>query len=247
MTRQRIVRRLIAAVLVAGLVSVTTAAFKDTGPLEEKSFTKTDASMRGGIKGSIVSPSKPMKVVIAMCYDDPSVVYKATLSGSSFSFQGLPPAVYDLIVIYDTECWEGMSLMRRDEKSTLTREDMFKINNTVEKSEKFYRVKIIHRLEGTTGRGNKARGVITMLKDIDAASFEYGKGKDQWKHCYKLYILTDVGPGWQVEKSRTIWNDFINRTKEEAYPEVKFSKELQRIRVSDYVNDIGEINLTKPN
>ncbi len=228
------------AVLVVATVLVPVAmGFKDSGNANERIFTKTVPSASGGIKGTIASPNEPIQRIVAMCYDNTKALYKGSFdSNGNFSFHNLPAGVYDLVVIYPTSCYEGLQLMRRGERSTLTKTDMIKVNHTVEKAEKFWRVKTIFRLEGTTGTGNECRAFVRMMKDNE---------RKRWKFVYKLMIFKDVGPGWQVKKTREIYYHWVPQAQEAVYPKVSFSKDINRIRVSDYVKDIGKIYLIKAN
>lgn len=229
------------------------ATFKDTKELGERYrlYTPADASCNGGIKGKVVSPKLPLEQVLAIPPDDPTKVYMGTIGGennSEFSFHGLPMGKYDLMIIYANSFYEGLELSR--EPNTLTKLDMEKINQTLQKSEKFWRVKTLNRIEGTTGRGNFCRGVVTMLKDAEefaepafGLTVDAEGRKNKFRRTFKIFILKDVGPGWQVAKSRDLYPVWANPAN--AYPKHNFTEKLSKIRVTDYVKDLGDMNLTQ--
>lgn len=204
-------------------------------------YTKPDPSAGGGIRGSVSRPSTPIAQILAIPPDEPQLVYKGTVSGSKsqhFEFTGLPMRRYDLVVIYDDRFYEGLKLQREDD--TLTSKDREKIDWIIQKSEPFFTVKVIHRLEGTTGRGNFARCICTFLRDRASEAYA-GGATPGYRRTFKLVILKDVGPGWQVVRTRDLYPLTVPPT--DARPKHHFSSEIQGIRVSDYVKDIGAVDL----
>jgi hypothetical protein len=117
-------------------------------------------------------------------------------------------------------------------QNTLTPTDRAKIDTTIQKSEPFFKEKIIHRLEGTTGRGNVARCICTYLR---------GEGAN-FRRTFKIVMLTDVGPGWQIVRSRDLYPLWTNQGK----PTHHYNPNLGGIRVTDHVTDLGVINLAPP-
>lgn len=228
----------------------TLFAFKDSTGGESAGgysvYTKIDPSAKGGIKGKVVSPSLPIEMILALPPDEPRFVYKGEVSGASkdeFMFKGLPMGKYNLIVIYDNRFYEGLELTRED--NTLTKEDEKKINATVQKSEKFYASKVIHRMEGTTGRGNLARCVSTFGKFAENVDGGLPDKTKPYRRAFKLYELKDVGPGWQVTIGRDLYTVWARM--DQSHPQHNYNEVLSKIRVTDYIKDLGEINLSKPN
>jgi len=199
----------------------------------DRLYTETDPSSQGGIRGEISSPGLPILQILAIPPDEPRCVYKGSITGSrqnGFSFGGLPMRKYDLVVIYDGSFYEGLNLHR--DENTLTPTDRAKIDTTIQKSEPFFKEKIIHRLEGTTGRGNVARCICTYLR---------GEGAN-FRRTFKIVMLTDVGPGWQIVRSRDLYPLWTNQGK----PTHHYNPNLGGIRVTDHVTDLGVINLAPP-
>ena len=205
----------------------------------DRLYSDLDPSSGGGISGEIVSPKRPVLEVLAIPPDEPRLVYRATVGGPNrrqFSITGLPMRKYDLVVIYDDAFYEGLDLHR--DEDTLTTEDRHKINATIQKAEPYFTKKTIHRLEGTTGRGNLCRCICTYMRDRPSTN---GRA---FRRAFKLVILKDVGPGWQVVRARDLYPTWIEPDKIMARH--TYNKQLGRIRVTDYVKDVGEINLTAP-
>lgn len=200
-------------------------------------YSKTDPSDTGGIKGSIVTPSKPLVAILAIPPDEPRLVYNGTISGPDrreFIFKNLPIRKYDLFVIYDDEFYEGLNLHRGD--STLTEEDHAKIKATVDKAEKYFLKKYIHRVEGESGRGNEARVIVTYLRDKASTN-----GSDH-RRSFRLLMMKDVGPGWQIARSRDLYPTWTKP--QYNNPKHHYVKELGRIRVTDAIKDIGGLRLS---
>lgn len=214
-------------------------------------YTQTIAADKGGIKGTIVSPRKPILQILAMPPDEPRFVYQGQITGGDkqgFLFESLPMAIYDLFVIYEDEFYEGLEL--HPKPNSLTPEDVKKINYIINESEPYFTKRVIHRLEGTTGRGNLARCVVTFLRDKASSGtsshregFEYMKDQSKmgWRRTYKLVWLKDVGPGWQIVQARDLYPVWTGP--KNALPTHHYSERLSHIRVTDQIRDLGQINI----
>ena len=206
-------------------------------------YTMPDPSASGGITGVITKPAKPILEVLAMPPDEPELVYEGLITGSNrqgFLFKNLPMAKYDLFVIYENEFFEGLELTY--EPDTLTAKDRQSICDIVNASDPFFNKKVIHRIAGTTGRGNFARCVVTQYRDgpgTVSADYEVLKGVS--RRTFKLIWLKDVGVGWQVVQKR----DLYPVTVELRLLTIThhFTGVLSKIRVTDQVKNLGEIQL----
>ena len=202
----------------------------------DRLYSDPDPASPGGIKGQILRPAKTVRQVLAIPTDEPRLVYEATLSDEgnrAFAFTGLPMRKYDLVVIYDDEFYEGLVLCR--EGDTLTAEDRTKIEATIQKAEPYFTRRITHRMEGTTGRGNLSRALCTFLRDRASTN-----GED-YRRTFRLFVLKDVGPGWQVVRSRDLYPIWTKPN--HATPAHHFDEQLSQIRVTDQVKDLGSITL----
>jgi hypothetical protein len=203
--------------------------------VEERSrlYTDPEADSPGGIQGKIVSPADPISQILAIPPDAPEKVYKGEISGdwTEFKFTGLPMRKYDLVVIYEDAVYEGVQLHRGE--STLTEEDEAKIEAIVLKSEPYFTKKIIHRVEGETGQGNLARCICTFHREDGM----------KVRRTFKLIMLKDVGPGWQIVRARDLYPLWTNP--DLAEPPHHHREALAGVRVADSVKDVGELNLNE--
>ena len=226
MTKRNAMRLL----FLTGVICVASVA---TAQERHRLYTRTEATDTGGIKGTIAAPAKSIVEVLAMPPDEPRYVYEGKVTGPNnqgFLFENLPMARYNLFVIYENEFYEGLELTR--EKDTLTKTDREKIDFIVNASDPFFNKKVIHRMAGTTGRGNLARCVVTEYRD-----------KGPMRRTFKLIWLKDVGPGWQVVQKRDLYP--INADPARMTPTHHFSESLSGIRVTDQIKDLGEMDLNK--
>jgi hypothetical protein len=228
---------------VSGVIGLFALAASMVGaaPARYRLYSKPDPDAQGGITGTIERPSKPIQQILAIPPDEPRLVYEGVVSGSGrreFLFAGLPMRKYDLVVIYEDSLWEGLVLERKGD--TLTPDDRQKIKTTIDKAEPYFTRKIIHRLEGATGRGNFCRCICTYMRE--AASANVPKGDRNVRRTFKLVILKDVGPGWQVVRARDLYP--IWTTRGNGVASHQYSKSLSRIRVTRSIKNIGNLNLT---
>ena len=203
-----------------------------------KLYTAPDPSATGGIQAKIASPMLPIVRVLAIPPDEPRFVYKGIVVGQdrrSFLFERLPMRKYDIIVIYETRFYEGLRLHRGE--STLTAKDRSQIKKIVKASEPFFTKKYVHRIEGATGRGNFARCITTFLRD--RPSYDH----QDYRRTFKLVMLKNVGPGWQVVRARDLYPLYVEPAL--ARPSHHRAAALSGIRVAGTIKDLGEINLTR--
>ena len=207
-------------------------------------YTPPDASASGGIRGQISNPSQAIQLALAIPPDKPELVYRGSVEGedkTGFRFQGLPPSRYDLFILTESALHEGLRLHRGDH--TLTSTDMVSIQKAVDKAEKFYTRKVIHRIVGETGRmTGVARGICTFVREKESLDNRY-VSYSEWRRHFYLTTLNDVGPGWQIVANRDLGGIFVKPDK--SVIPVNHRKSLSGIRVADSVVDLGTINLSK--
>src|SRR4051812_37296932 len=152
-------RFLVLTVFLAG------AALAQNPPERTRLYTKPDPANSGGLKGQIPKMPLPIEEILALPAENPEEVYEGEVTGpkrDAFQFKGLPVGKYDLVVIYPDAFYEGLQLNR--DASTLTPDDLKKIDGSIQKSEPFFTKKFIRRLEGETGRASGARGICTYYR-----------------------------------------------------------------------------------
>ncbi len=227
-----------------GLVLMSAVVLRAEPPKERhRLYTPPDPAASGGISGAITRPAKPILQILAMPPDEPELVYEGQVTGSNrqgFLFEHLPLAKYDLLVIYEREFYEGLELSY--EPDTLTDKDRQSISYIVNASDPFFNKKVIHRVAGTTGRGNVARCVVTQYRDgPGTVSADYEALKGVSRRTFKLIWLKDVGVGWQVVQKRDLYP--VTVALDLLTPSHHFTKVLSRIRVTDHVKNLGELVL----
>jgi hypothetical protein len=229
-----------AGVVLLFLAMSALAQGKERGRL----YTAPDMSASGGIAGRIIKPEMPIVQILAMPPDEPRFVYEGQISGASrqsFAFANLPMAKYNLFVIYENEFYEGLQLSF--EPDTLTDKDRQSITKIVNESDPFFNKKIIHRIAGTTGRGNLARCVVTQYRDgPGTVTADYQALKDQSRRTFKLIWLKDVGVGWQVVQKRDLYPVTVDLRL--LKPTHHYSDQLSNIRVTDKVKNLGDIDMS---
>jgi hypothetical protein len=225
---------------------------KDTAQFEKMYkgkylYTEPDLSLKGGMKGIIVSTNKTLvSEVFALPPHEPKFVYKGVLSGPgncNFEFNGLPAAKYDLFIAYEHEVYEGLTLNRY--KNTLTESDRKAIEYIIKKSDPFFEQKVIHRVSGVSGKKKgKARAIVSMIRIGPVTDMANNVYAGAHKRNYKMFFLEDVGPGYQVARSRDIMSRFVEPGKD--VPKWNYRPYLSSIRVTDSVKDLGKIDLSLP-
>ena len=209
-------------------------------------YTAPDPAATGGIKGEIVRPSQPVVGVFALPQGHPEWVYKAELAGPSsnrFAFAGLTVDRYDLLVVYDQGFYEGLVLAR--EENTLTKEDEKKIKAIIDKSEPFFNEKVIHRLAGKSGQmEGAARCICTFLRSKKSMGFIDGAWYPDHRRAFKLVVLEDVGPAWQIVRTREIFATQVTPGSGRDMVPHHYCPKLGAIRVTDSMKDLGSLDLT---
>lgn len=235
-------RTLLFGLLFAGI------ALAQNSPERTRLYTPPDPTNPGGIKGRIVKPERPIEQILALPADNIEHVYAGEITGpkrDTFQFTGLPVGKYDLVVIYPDAFHEGIQLDR--DPSTLTPDDLKKIDASIQKSEPFFTRKVVQRTEGQTGRGNTARVIGTYVREKGSElllqQFEGKSNRPDFRRTYKLVMLKDVGPGWQIVRARDLYPVWLAPTK--TLPAHHFSAALNKIRVADAVKDLGDLDISR--
>ncbi len=223
------------------------SAFAQNPPERTRLYTKIDPANTGGLKGRIAKPELPIEEILALPAENPEEVYEGQVTGpkrDAFEFKNLPVGKYDLVVVFPSTFYEGLQLSR--DASTLTPDDLKKIDATIQKSEPFFTKKFIHRVEGTTGRASGARSICTYFRDKSSdllmEQFEGKSSRPDFRRTFKLVLLKDVGPGWQITRARDLYPVWMNP--KSSLPEHHFSSALNQLRVADESKDLGALDLT---
>jgi hypothetical protein len=231
-----------------GWLAICLPAFAEPPAPRSSLYTHPDPASAGGITGHVTNPATAIEQVLAIPFDAPEKVYEGMIEGDdkrSFRFTGLPMRKYDLVIVYANSFYEGLQLERGP--NTLTNEDHKKIEAIIQKSEPYFTNKFLHRLEGTTGRGNEARSICTFLRahgsEFALGTYQGKSSRDDFRRTMKLVILKDVGPGWQVVRTRDLYPVWISPKNTEF--KHNFSETLSRVRVADTLKNLGDLDLSK--
>jgi len=237
-----------------------------------KLYTPLDPSSSGGIRGSFTDLPSDLLGVIAvpqrfseMSSRDAIAggtaaknaanttkeiqidAYLATLgSGDSFSFRGLPPGKYDLLVVCDNAMYDGILLAR--EISTLTDTDLKSIKDITVKSNPYFNVKNIQRLEGVPGGYGKARALGQDMRTLPITLQDASVREDIQTRAVKIYQYEQIGSGklgpmWSIKRTRELVRQEIGPPDTKGPIPNYFCQALQGIRVSTSVKDIGTVAL----
>jgi len=233
-------------VLSFSLALLLGAAAWATEEIEHKRlYTAPDPAAGGGIEGRIERPAAPIRQILAVAPLRPENVYRGEVTGSdrrSFRFAGLPMDRYDLLVIYEDHVYEGLRLQRGE--GTLTATDRQQVEDIIQRSEPFFDIKVIHRLDGETGRGGKARAFCTFACSRNAEMYVGPVIRQGMRRTHKLVMLQQVGPGWQVERMRDLYPIWIEQDEAARLrPAHHFNPALSGIRVTGESRNIGSLSL----
>ena len=173
--------------------------------------------------------------------------YLATLgSGSSFSFRGLPPGKYDLLVVCDNAMYDGILLAR--EINTLTEEDIKVIKAKVGESNPFFNIKNIQRIEGVPGGYGKARALGQDMRTLpitlqSAEVLDHIQIRSLKIYQFEQIGTAKLGPMWTVKRTRELVRQEVGPPDTKGPIPNYFCQALQGIRVSKTVKDIGTVAL----
>jgi hypothetical protein len=225
----------------AGLALAETGEGHTGTQQSSRLYTPPDPSATGGIAGRLAPADQPLLRVLALPTDDPASVYQGEVAadGRAFSFQGLPVAKYDLVLVLADEFREGLTLRRGE--NTLADRDRQAIRDKLMVSVPFFDTKEIHRCEGTTGREGRARCVLQEVRTRPVTLQDGSVHPELQIRSFKLVLVEDVGPGWHVVRTREIIRQEVAGNERKGVLPVRYDARLGGIRVVKTVKDIGTI------
>ncbi|MCL1921480.1 MAG: hypothetical protein FWG50_10485 [Kiritimatiellaeota bacterium] len=236
-----------------------------------KLYTEPDPSASGGIRGALADLPSDLLGVIAVPQRFTDIAsrdeiaggtaaknarnttkeiqisaYLASVSGNSFSFRGLPPGKYDLLVVCDNAMYDGILLAR--EVSTLTDADVKVIKDKVAESNPFFNIKNIQRIEGVPGSYGKARALGQDMRTLPVTLQSAEVLTHIQIRSLKIYQFEQIGtaklgPMWAVKRTRELVRQEVGPPDTKGPIPNYFCQALQGIRVSTSVKDIGTVAL----
>ncbi len=239
---------LLALALAAPLGAVLAKDKKDDAHTGTKTsgklYTAPDASDPGGLRGRIGYPKLPLLAALAVPNSELARCYKATISkdGSSFEFNNLPTAKYDLLLLFPQMFYEGMTLNRS--ANTLATNDWKSITEILSHSEPFFEIKKIHRLEGVSGGAGWAQAVFQEVRARPVTLQDATVHNDIQIRTIKLARFENVGPAWQMLITReVVRQEVANKERKGLLPHFYAPEKLSSLRVVDTVKDLGTLEL----
>jgi hypothetical protein len=247
----RWLRTLLALTVAAGLGQAGAKEKKDdahTGTKQSsRLYTAPDASDPGGLRGHIGYPKLPLLGAFAIPNSETIRCFKATLSkdGHSFEFNNLPTAKYDLVLLFPQMFYEGMTLNRS--ASSLATNDWKSILEILSKSEPFYEIKRIHRMDGVSGGAGWAQAIFQQVRARPVTLQDASVHNDIQIRTIKLARFENVGPAWQLLVTREIVRQEVaNNERKGLLPHFHVPDKLGNLRVVDTVKDLGTLELPEP-
>lgn len=235
-------------------------------------YTRPSEEAPGGIEGRIVDAPSKVLGVICMPQKFPNIsslklveggssrknagnvntdmtneCYLATLTDDNrFQFHGLPYGKYDLFILCENCFYEGLKLNREEE--SLTEADKAAIKAKLIESNPFFNVKNQHRIEGQTGQFGRARVLEQEVRTLPVTDQAARVHRNIQIRSIKLCLLDSVGGArtgthWDVKKTREIARQELGPPETKGVIPGFFRKDLQGIRVTGKVKDVGIISL----
>lgn len=203
-----------------------------------------DANAKGGIKG-VVKQFEDLQYVIAL---EPYTIkaYPASVDPltGEFSFTGLPPGEYDLLIKTVGHVYEGFTLEQEPGQSA-TPAQLATLRDEIApnyfKQERFFNNKRIVRL---TGKEGQARMVTIMSRDLDTMDPDANLINKLIRRI-SFVDLVKTRDVWQITTSRHILRQEVPFDSKDAKLDWQFSPNLSAILVGENVRDVGTIDLDK--
>jgi hypothetical protein len=239
-------RYLLLAAALAALASPARAADKPPGghtgtQQSSRLYTAPDPSATGGIHLRAPGDRAPVAAFALQAFET-KYVYAGEVRGADITFTGLPPAKYDLLLLFEDGFCEGLRLSR--DESSLTEPDRKSIETIINRSVPFFDTKVIHRCEGATGRAGAAACVLQELRTKPVTLQDASVRTDIQIRSLKLVGLEDVGAtGWQLLVTREIVRTEVAGSERRGVLKHQYVPALGAIRVTDQVKDLGEVKL----
>ncbi len=206
-------------------------------------YTATDPASSGGIAFGLPAASDPLEAAIAVPVMSRELAYLGEVApgGRAVKFTGLPVSRYDLVLVFDGRFVEGV-LLHRD-ASTLTDADRQQIKATFDRSVQYFDTKVIHRCEGVAGAEGRASAVTQEVRTRPITLQDASVRTDIQTRSLKLAFFENVGPGWHMIRTREMLRQEVGPGDTKGVLRHAHDPQLQGIRVTDEVRDLGTLEL----
>ncbi len=205
--------------------------------------TPADPEMSGGIAG-MVEPAEGLQTVIAFePFEIKAYQAKVNPDTGRFTFRGLPPGEYDLLIKTVGEVYEGLTVeIEPDRKLTdeQRRQLVDEINTQFAETEDYFNVKRIVRIARA---GDRARMFViqTRTKKVVDPGGRVIRAHIRRFDFVDLLKTRDV---WQVRTSRHLLRQEVPLDSSDLkLKKIVHAPKLGRILVGEKMKDTGTINL----
>jgi len=205
-------------------------------------YTSPAPEATGGLH--LVSPV-PLELAVAISESNQEHVYRAALGPDQkdITFSNLPVSKYDLLLVTKDKFYEGITLNRDD--NSLTDKDRAAIEEVFSRSVPFLNEKRTELVKGTPGDDGHATALVQWMRVGGNLLNQNGDLLTGHQiRSLRLAFLADVGPGWQVTGTRELLRTDVFPDMLKGFLPVLYADDLNGIRVTDSVKNIGTINIS---
>ena len=217
------------------LLMVSAALLLSLPALSDMFHDRTDPTASGGITGSIVDEGLKLTEAVAV----EQVAYKfyaGSVAGQTYTFTGLPPGKYDVLLRTEQHVFEGLRLDVWGEDEELPKEDKAAIKKLIDISDDFYPHKKIVRAGGTVEQQKllveQVRTEFTLNPD---ASVQEGMLRR-----IDYTIVRKTREVWQIAKVRHMLRE---NPSHESVAFFHYRPQLAGIRVADEIVMVDDVHL----
>ena len=208
-------------------------------------YTPPDPGATGGITGTVAPAAAKVQLVIAI---EPYAleVYRADYDDRSrrFTFRGLPPGEYDLLIKTVGHLYEGLTL-EIDEGDPVTGDALEALcreaRGFIFETEDYFDRKRIVRFAGTA---THARALVVQTRTLHVVD-PGGTKIDAWIRRVDLVDLVKTRKVWQIPTSRHLLRQEVPYRAKDARIEFTHSPKLAGLLVGERVVDLGIVALNR--
>ena len=226
--------------LLAWLILVAAA----TGLRGDTYHTPLDPKTSGGISGRIAGASSLQTVIAIEPYEMKAYQGRVDGAAGTFTFHGLPPGEYDLLVKTVGHVYEGVSLEAGQDtfaKGKYLRAVCDEVAGYFFKTEDYFDRKHIIRL---TGSDKFARMLVVQTRTKTVLT-PGGAPINARIRRFDLLDVVKTREVWQIVTSRHLLRQEVPYGSKDIDIELIYSPKLGRILVGETVKDLGVLDARK--
>lgn len=207
------------------------------------------AGATGGITG-VVDPAAGLQTVVALESSE-FKAYQASIDRGAgrFTFHGLPPGEYDLLIKCTGKVYEGVSLDADSDDSesaapldmSLLKTQLDDVMKTFITTEDYFNIKHIVRFSATKTHARMFACQTRTKPVVDPA----GNPVHAYVRRFDFVDMTKTNKLWQVAKTRHLLRQEIPFDSQDVKITFAYSPNLKWILVGKAVRDLGTLTLDK--